>query len=152
MTGEINDVLYEQVTALTKNNHYIFVSPGEKIVTDEGVLKEIYIVSDFSANASVKITKSKFGKPASSPSLTITVDASNNSITVGASTYPAGLTTSSYNFLKIQILPANVAIYVNNETTALHTSSVSLDNQSIVLTLENTDTTRNLRLYGIFKR
>ena len=152
MVEEINDELYEKVTALTKNKHYIFVSPGEKIVTDEGTLKEIYIVSDFSTNTSIKIIRSKFGELASSPSLTITIDASNNRITVGTSTYSAGFITSSYNFVKLQILPTSVAVYVNNETTALHTSNVSLDNQHVVLTLENTGTTGNLKLYGIFKK
>jgi hypothetical protein len=152
MTEEINDELYEKVATLTKNKHYIFVSPGEKIVTDEGILKEIYIVSDFSANTSIKITKSKFGELARNPSLTITIDASNNRIIVGSSNYSAGFITSSYNFLKIQIGLADIKIYVNNETTALHTSNVVLDSRSVVLTLENTDATRSLRLYGIFKR
>jgi hypothetical protein len=152
MTEETNDIVYEKITTLNKNKHYIFVSPGEKIITDEGALKEIYIVSDFSANTSIKIIKSKFGELTNNPSLTITIDASNNTITVGTSTYSAGFTSSSYNFLKIEIVPSNVRIYVNNETTVLHTSNVSLDNQFLVLALENTDTTRNLKLYGIFKR
>ncbi len=152
MTEEINESLYEKVTTITKNKHYISVFPGEKIITNEGILKEIYIVSDFSANISIKITRAKFGELASSPSLTITTNVSNNTITVGSSTYSAGFTTSSYNFLKIQIGLTDVKIYVNNENTVLHTSSLSLDSQSIVITLENTDATRSLKLYGIFKR
>jgi len=148
---ELNEILYEKIPTLTKNKHYISVLPGEKVSTSEATIKEIYIVSNFGSNTNIKLTKSLFGELANTPSLTINIDSDNNTISVESSSYPVSYNSSSYNFLKISI-GSNVDIFFNDESTPIHTSSISLENQSIVIALENTDSTNPLQLYGIFKR
>jgi hypothetical protein len=148
---EINEILYEKVSTLTKNKHYISILPGEKVSTSEAVVKEIYVVSNFGSNANIKLTKSFFGELASTPSLTINIDSNNNTISVESSSYPVSYSSSSYNFLKISI-GSSIDIFFNDESTPIHTSSISLENQSIVITLENAGSINPLQLYGIFKR
>ncbi len=148
---EINEMLYEKVPTLTKNKHYISILPGEKVSTFEAAIKEIYIVSNFGSNSTIKLTKSFFGEPASTPSLTIGINSSNNTISVESSSYTISYNNLSYNFLKISI-GSSIDIFFNDESTPIHTSPVYLENQSIVVTLENTDSTSSLQLYGIFKR
>jgi len=152
MTEEIDESFYEKVTSLTKNKHYINLSPGEEISTSEGAVTEIYVVSNYSSNTSIKIIKAKFGELASSPSLVIDINAASGEIVVGSSTYSISYSSSSYNFLKIKIDQTGVNVYFNNETTPIHTSSASLQGQSVVINVKNTDSTNQLQIYGIFKR
>jgi chaperonin cofactor prefoldin len=152
MTEEIDEAFYEKVTTLTKDKHYIRLSPGEKIITNEGSLTEIYVVSDYSADVSISIIEAKFGELASSPSLVIDIDATNGEITIESSTYSVNYDDSSYNFIKIEIGQADVNIYFNEEETPIHTSSASLQDRSIVIKVENTDSANQLKVYGIFKR
>jgi len=152
MTEEIDETFYEKVTTLTKDKHYIRLSPGEEIITNEGALTEIYVVSNFSASTSIKIIKAKFGELASFPSLAIDIDATNGQIIVGSSTYSVSYSSSSYNFLKIKIDQAGVNVYFNNEATTIHTSSTSLQGQSVIINVKNIDLVNQLKVYGIFKR
>jgi hypothetical protein len=152
MTEEIDEAFYEKVTTLTKDKHYIRLSPGEKIITNEGSLTEIYVVSDYSADVSISIIEAKFGELASSPSLVIDIDATNGEITIESSTYSVSYDDSSYNFIKIEIGQADVNIYFNEEETPIHTSSASLQDRSVVIKVENTDSANQLKVYGIFKR
>ncbi len=152
MTEEIDESLYEKVTTLTKNKHYINLLPGEEIRTSEGSVTEIYVVSNYSSNTSIEIIKAKFGELASSPSLVIGVNATSEEIVVESSTYSISYSSSSYNFLKIKIDQTGVNVYFNDETTPIHTSSVSLQGQSVVINVKNTDSTNQIRVYGVFKR
>jgi archaellum component FlaC len=152
MTEEIDEVFYEKVTTLTKNKHYIRLLPGEEISTSEGSVTEIYVVSNYLADTSIKIIKAKFGELASSPSLVIDVNATSGQIVIESSTYSVSYSSSSYNFLKIKVDQAGVNIYFNDETIPIHTSSVLLQDQSVVINVENTDSTNQLQIYGVFKR
>jgi hypothetical protein len=152
MTEEIDELFYEKVTTLTKSKHYIRLLPGEEISTNEALLTEIYVVSNYSANTSIKIIKARFEELASSPSLVINVNATSSQIVIGSSTYSVSYSSSSYNFIKIKINSADVNIYFNDETTPIHTSSISLQDQSVIINLKNTDSTNQLQVYGVFKR
>ncbi len=152
MTEEIDESFYEKVTTLTKNKHYINLLPGEEIRTSEGSVTEIYVVSNYSSDTSIEIIKAKFGELASSPSLVININATSEEIVVESSTYSISYSSSSYNFLKIEINQAGVNVYFNDETTPIHTSSASLQGQSVVINAKNTDLTNQLQVYGVFKR
>jgi hypothetical protein len=152
MSEEIDEIFYEKVSTLTKDKHYIIVSPGETIKTYEGVVKEIYVVSNYAANASLKLITSYFGELSSSPSLIVDIDASNSQINIGASSYSVAYNSNNYNFLKIEVSSADLKIFFNDETTPLHVSTVSLIDKPTIVSLTNTDSTQNLKLYGIFKR
>ncbi len=149
---EIDEIFYEKVSTLTKNKHYIIVSPGEVLQTQGGVLKEIYVVSDYAANISLKLIKANFGEVSISPSLVLNLNASTRQISIGSSSYSVTYDSTSYNFLKIEISDGDVKIFFNSETTPLHVSSLSLQDKVLVVSLENTDSARQLKLYGIFKR
>jgi archaellum component FlaC len=152
MIEEIDENFYEKVTTLTKNKHYINLLSGEEITTNEGSVKEIYIVSNYLANTSIKIIKAEFGELASSPSLVIDIDATSNQVVVGSSTYSVTYSSSSYNFIKIKIDQAGVSVYFNDEANPIHTSTTSLQGNSVVVNVKNTDPINQLQIYGIFKR
>jgi hypothetical protein len=112
----------------------------------------VYVVSDYAANTSLKLIEATFGEVATSPSLVLNIDASNQQVEVDTSTYSVVYDSSSYNFLKIEVGNNEVKLFFNDETTPLHTSPVSLQDKSIIISLENTDSAQQLKLYGIFRK